>query len=79
MAMFRDVYPVHLDSRSTDTDRVIHDALQKLWRSGAVTAGDRVIVTMGDQAGKSGGTNTLRLVRLDSNGESTSETELDLG
>jgi len=79
MAIFRDVYPVHLDSRSADTDQVIHEALQKLWRIGAVAAGDRVIVTMGDQAGKSGGTNTLRLIRLDSEGGSVSETKLDLG
>jgi pyruvate kinase len=79
MAIFRDVYPVHLDSRSTDADQVIHDALQKLWHAGAVSAGDRVIVTMGDQTGKSGGTNTLRLIRLDNEGGSESETKLDLG
>jgi pyruvate kinase len=79
MSIFRDVYPVHLESRSTDTDQVIHVALQKLWRSGAVVAGDRIIVTMGDQTGRSGGTNTLRLIRLDSEGGSESETRLDLG
>ena len=79
MAMFRDVYPVHLESRSMDADQVIRDALRKLWRTGAVVAGDRVIVTMGDQTGESGGTNTLRLIRLDSEGGSESETKLDLG
>jgi pyruvate kinase len=79
MAMYRDVYPVHLDSRSSDTDQVIHDALQKLWRLGSVNAGDRVIVTMGDQTGRSGGTNTLRLIKLDNEGGSESETRLDLG
>jgi pyruvate kinase len=79
MAIYRDVYPVHLESSSTDGDQVIHDALQKLWRSGAVTAGDRIIVTMGDQTGKSGGTNTLRLIKLDNEGGSESETRLDLG
>jgi pyruvate kinase len=79
MAMYRDVYPVHLDSRSSDTDQVIHDALQKLWRTGSVSTGDRVIVTMGDQTGRSGGTNTLRLIKLDSEGGSESETRLDLG
>ncbi|MFC1605539.1 pyruvate kinase [Pseudomonadota bacterium] len=79
MAIYRDVYPVHLESRSADGDRVIQDALQKLWRSGAVAAGDRVIVTMGDQTGKSGGTNALRLIKLDKEGGSESETRLDLG
>jgi pyruvate kinase len=79
MSIFRDVYPVHLESRSTDADQVIQVALQKLWRSGAVAAGDRIIVTMGDQTGRSGGTNTLRLIRLDNEGGSESETKLDLG
>ena len=32
-----------------------------------------------DQTGESGGTNTLRLIRLDSEGGSESETKLDLG
>ena len=79
MSIFRDVYPVHLESRSTDSDQVINVALQKLWRSGAVEAGDRIIVTMGDQTGRSGGTNTLRLIRLDSEGGAETETKLDLG
>jgi pyruvate kinase len=79
MSIFRDVYPVHLESRSTDSDQVINVALQKLWRSGAVEAGDRIIVTMGDQTGRSGGTNSLRLIRLDSEGGAETETKLDLG
>jgi pyruvate kinase len=53
--------------------------LQKLWRIGAVGAGDRVIVTMGDQTGRSGGTNTLRLIRLDGDGGAEYQTKLDLG
>jgi pyruvate kinase len=79
MSIYRDVYPVHLESSSSDPDQVIHVALQKLWRSGAVVAGDRIIVTMGDQTGRSGGTNTLRLIRLDSEGGAETETKLDLG
>jgi len=79
MAIFRDVYPVHLASSSADADQVVHDALQKLWRIGAVGAGDRVIVTMGDQTGRSGGTNTLRLIRLDGDGGAEYQTQLDLG
>jgi pyruvate kinase len=78
MSMFRDVYPVHLKTRSSNVDEVIHEALETLWRSGAVSAGDRVIVTMGDQTGKSGGTNSLRLIRLDSEGASEFQTDLEL-
>ena len=32
--------------------------------------GDRVIVTMGDRMGKSGGTNTLRFIKLAADGRS---------
>ena len=79
MRMFRDVYPVHLKTRSADADEVIQEALQTLWRSGELSTGDRVIVTMGDQTGKSGGTNTLRLIRLDGEGSSEFQTRLELG
>jgi len=78
MSMFRDVYPVRLETTSEDSDLIVREALQKLWRSGDVAAGDRVIVTMGDQTGKSGGTNTLRLIRLDSEGFTEFQTTLDL-
>ena len=78
MTQLRDVYPVHLETTSEDSDLVVREALQKLWRSGDVSAGDRVIVTMGDQTGKSGGTNSLRLVRLDAEGYFEFQTTLDL-
>jgi pyruvate kinase len=65
MNMLSDVYPVKLDTDSDDDDVVIQSALQKLWRVGALKAGDRCIVTMGDRVGKSGGTNTLRFIKLD--------------
>ena len=70
MNMLSDVYPVKLDTDSDDDDVVIQSALQKLWRVGALKAGDRCIVTMGDRVGKSGGTNTLRFIKLDAEGRS---------
>ncbi len=70
MAMLRDVYPVRQEVESDDENLVIQSTLRNLWRSGAVVAGDRVIVTMGDRMGKSGGTNTLRFIKLDADGRS---------
>jgi pyruvate kinase len=70
MALYRDVYPVKLETDSEDEDLVVHSALQELWRTGALVSGDRVIVTMGDRMGKSGGTNALRFIKLDADGRS---------
>ena len=68
MAMLRDVYPVEQEVVSEEETLVVQSALQTLWRKGLLAAGDRVIVTMGDRMGRSGGTNTLRYVRLDEDG-----------
>ena len=68
MAMFRDVFPVKQDSASEDADEVIGEALRTLLAHGAVAENDRVIVTMGDRMCKSGGTNTLRFIKLDIEG-----------
>jgi len=65
MALFRDVFPVKQESSSEDADEVVAEALRTLLAHGAVLDDDRVIVTMGDQMCKSGGTNTLRFIKLD--------------
>jgi pyruvate kinase len=70
MQMLRDVYPVRQDLESDDANLVVQSALQKLWQSGALVAGDRVLVTMGDRMNRSGGTNTLRFIKLDEEGRS---------
>jgi pyruvate kinase len=65
MSMFRDVFPVKQESASDDADEVVAEALRTLLEHGAVSADDRIIITMGDQMCKSGGTNTLRFIKLD--------------
>jgi pyruvate kinase len=70
MQMLRDVYPVRQDIESDDANVVVQSALQKLWQAGALVAGDRVLVTMGDRMNRSGGTNTLRFIKLDEEGRS---------
>jgi pyruvate kinase len=68
MAMFRDVFPVKQDSSSNDADEVVAEALATLLAHGAVRENDRIILTMGDRMRQSGGTNTLRYIRLDAEG-----------
>jgi pyruvate kinase len=65
MALFRDVFPVKQETVSEDAHEVVAEALGTLLAHGAVSEDDRVIVTMGDRMSKSGGTNTLRFIKLD--------------
>jgi len=64
MAMFRDVFPVKLEARDPNVEKVVVEALRTLMAHGTVRENDRVLITMGDQVGHSGGTNTLRFVKL---------------
>ena len=68
MALFRNVYPVHHSPRGVDVEECIAEALKVLLRIGRVSEGDRVILTMGDRLNNEGGTNTLRLIKIDSRG-----------
>ena len=68
MALFRNVYPAHHKPRGANVEESIEDALQVLWRIGDVSEGDRVILTMGDRMSNEGGTNTLRMIKLDRRG-----------
>jgi len=77
MALYRNVYPVLHKPKGEDIEAIIEDALQVLWRIGAVAEGDHVILTMGDRTGKQGGTNTLRLIKIDREGGFDHRTELD--
>jgi pyruvate kinase len=65
MAMFRDVFPVKEESGSEDAEKVVAEALRTLMAHGALKEDDRVLITMGDQMCRSGGTNTLRFMKLD--------------
>jgi pyruvate kinase len=70
MHLFRGVCPVRLEAETDDEELVVQSALRGLWRTGVLQPDDRVIVTMGDRMGKSGGTNTLRYIKLDAEGRS---------
>ena len=78
MALFRNVYPVAHEPEGDSMEPVILNALKMLWQKGAISAGDRVILTMGMQLGNQGGTNTMRLIKLGADGFPEHQTELDL-
>ena len=63
MALYRNVYPLYLE-QSTDRDEVLIQAEDALLSKGHVQRGDLIVLTIGEPMGKSGGTNTMKIVRV---------------
>ena len=63
MALYRNVRPLFLE-QSTDRDAVLRAAEDLLVAKGQVKNGDLVVLTIGEPMGKSGGTNTMKIVRV---------------
>jgi pyruvate kinase len=63
MALYRNVRPMYLE-QSTDRDAVLQAAEALLLEKGQVQRGDLIVLTIGEPMGKSGGTNTLKIVRV---------------
>jgi pyruvate kinase len=68
MLLYRDVNPVEFDARGGSPGQAARDAILHLFGMGALAEEDRVIVTTGDQTGRHGGTNTLRLLKVGKGG-----------
>ena len=64
MALYRDVTPVFFDYNSREREEVLREAEQRLVDEGVVTSGDLLIITIGEPIGQSGGTNTMKIVRI---------------
>ena len=64
MALYREVHPVLMTFRASDRENLLLEAEQKLLDLGIVQRGDLVLMTIGSPIGKSGGTNTLKIVRV---------------
>ncbi len=78
MALYRNVYPVPHYPEGDSMEPVIRHGLKVLWQKGAIETGDRVILTMGENLGNQGGTNTMRLIRVGVDGQPELQTDLDL-
>ncbi len=64
MALYREVYPMLMTQQHTDRDRLLAEAEQLLIDKGVVEKGDLIVLTIGEPIGTTGGTNTLKIVRV---------------
>ncbi len=65
VALFRDVTPLSTEyHETTERDKLLAVAETTLLEAGVVTQGDLIVLTFGEPIGKSGGTNTLKIVRV---------------
>jgi pyruvate kinase len=64
VALYRGVYPVHFEIQDADRSRLYADVFNKLLSNKFVKAGDLVIFTKGDLAGVSGGTNSMKILKV---------------
>jgi pyruvate kinase len=63
MALYRNVRPLYLE-QSADRDSVLLAAEDLLVDKGQVKPGDVIVLTIGEPMGKSGGTNTMKIVKV---------------
>jgi len=64
VTLFRGVYPINLKTATKDRDLLLAEAEEELRRRGAVREGDLILLTVGEPIGQSGGTNTMKIVRV---------------
>ena len=62
--LFRDVYPLMVKYVGHDREELLAEAEAVLVASGAVKPGDLIVLTIGEPIGKSGGTNTMKIVKV---------------
>jgi pyruvate kinase len=63
-ALFRDVYPLMVKYVGHDREELLHEAEKALVENKVVKAGDIIVLTIGEPIGKSGGTNTMKIVKV---------------
>ena len=68
--LFRGVFPLIVRYIGHDREELLAEAEAVLVRSGAAKEGDLIVVTIGEPIGKSGGTNTMKIVRVGEHRES---------
>ena len=63
-SLMRDVRPFTLAYEGHDREKLMSSAEQVLLDNGVASVGDIVVITMGEPIGQSGGTNTMKIVKL---------------
>ncbi|HEY8118779.1 MAG TPA: pyruvate kinase [Methylophilaceae bacterium] len=64
LTMHRGVYPYPIDQSGKNRDMILQEMEEELLRRGAVIEGDLILITFGEPIGKSGGTNTMTVVKI---------------
>lgn len=64
LSLFRDVYPLMISYHGSDREQLLLEAEERLKSHGAVSDGDIIVLTIGEPIGQSGGTNTMKIVRV---------------
>ncbi|MEC5398235.1 pyruvate kinase [Uliginosibacterium sp. H1] len=64
VALFREAYPIQIEQVTDDRERLLKLAEETLLRHKLVEKGDVVVITVGEPLGQSGGTNSLKIVRV---------------
>jgi pyruvate kinase len=67
LSLFRDVFPLMINYHGHDRDLLLREAEDKLVDAGVVEEGDLIVVTFGEPIGSSGGTNTMKIVKVGEN------------
>jgi pyruvate kinase len=64
LTLFRGVYPYPFEQNSNDRELILHNAEEELRIRDVLHDGDLILLTIGEPIGKSGGTNTLKIVKV---------------
>ncbi len=64
LSLYRDVFPLMISYHGHELGTMLEEAEQKLVEAGVVTNGDLIVVTFGEPIGTSGGTNTMKIVKV---------------
>jgi pyruvate kinase len=63
-ALFRDVFPLMVKYVGHDREELLREAEKVLVEQKVVAEGDIIVLTIGEPIGKSGGTNTMKIVKV---------------
>jgi len=68
MSLYREVHPIVMTYHAVEREALLLEAEQRLLEASIVEKGDLIALTIGEPIGKSGGTNTLKVVRVGEHG-----------
>lgn len=64
VSLFRDTYPLMLKYTGRDREELLREVERELLANGVVREGDLIVLTIGEPIGKSGGTNTMKIIKV---------------